>query len=100
MLDARRKLAVHVRRKPEPGPHAAQQPHGVRVAQLPAVDVLLQKWLVTQQLLQVAVMAHALRPVVAEHDVDAAAEQCELGQVVLPHVVARVQRAALVSAQV
>ena len=52
-----------------------------------------------QQLLQVAVMANALRPVVAQHDVHAPAEKHQLGKVVLPDMIARVQRVPLVPAQ-
>ena len=58
--------------------------HGVRVAQLPAVYVLLEERLVPQQLLQIAVMANALRPVVAQHNVHTPTEKHELGEVVLP----------------
>ena len=69
------------------------------IAQLSAIDILLEKGLVPQQLLQVAVMANALRPVVAQHDVHTPAEQHQLGKVVLPDVVTRVQRVALIPAQ-
>jgi hypothetical protein len=96
MIDTRGKLAVHVGRKPEPGPDAAHKMHSVRVAQLPAVYVLLQERLVPQQLLQIAVMTNALRPVVAQHNIHAPTQKHELGEVVLPDVVAGVQRAAFV----
>ena len=96
MIDERGKLAVHVRRKPEPGPDALHEMHGVRVAQLPAVYVLLEERLVPQQLLQIAVMTNALRPVVAQHNIHAPTQKHELGEVVLPDVVAGVQRAAFV----
>ena len=98
VVHERRELAVHVCGEPEGGAHAAHEVHGVGVAQLAAVDILLQEGLGPQQLLQVAVVAHALRPVVAQHDVHAPADEHELGKVVLPDVVARVQRAALVPA--
>jgi hypothetical protein len=73
--------------------------HGVGIAQLPAINVLLEEGLHAKQVLQVAVVANTLRPVVAEHDVHPPAQQHEFAKVVLPHVVARVQRASLVPAR-
>ena len=92
MIDERWKLAVHVRREPEPGPDALHEMHGVRVAQLPAVYVLLEERLVPQQLLQIAVMANALRPVVAQHNVHTPTEKHELGEVVLPALTVILER--------